>query len=92
MTHTNDIITYSQSPKALGGIYIKDHTHIEQKKSIINHTHRDDYYVISIVTNGEMRMDCEMETFTALRITYLLSNLTKYTTLDTLAMTSRVIF
>ena len=67
MTHTNDIITYSQSPKALGGIYIKDHTHIEQKKSIINHTHRDDYYVISIVTNGEMRMDCEMETFTALR-------------------------
>ncbi|MDR2223708.1 MAG: AraC family transcriptional regulator [Flavobacteriaceae bacterium] len=67
MTNTNDIITYSQSPKALGGIYVKDHDHlgIKRKKSIINHTHRDDYYVISIITDGQLVMDCEMEKFTA---------------------------
>lgn len=65
MTHTNDIITYSQSPKALGGIYVKDHIHTSVRKSIINHTHRDDYYVITIVTNGQIDMDCEMESFIA---------------------------
>ncbi|MDM1502917.1 AraC family transcriptional regulator [Myroides marinus] len=67
MTHTNDIITYSQSPKAFGGIYVKDHIHTSVRKSIIDHTHRDDYYVISIVTDGELLMDCEMEKFIAQR-------------------------
>ncbi|MDR0229085.1 MAG: AraC family transcriptional regulator [Flavobacteriaceae bacterium] len=64
MTNTNEIITYSQSPKALGGIYIKDQIHSSIKNSIIDHTHRDDYYVITIITNGQLNMDCEMEKFT----------------------------
>lgn len=67
----NEIITYSQGPSAYSGIYVKDIGDITKEgkedkiKRIINHTHRDDYYVIAVVKRGVFTMDCEFDHYSA---------------------------
>ncbi|MTG98233.1 MULTISPECIES: helix-turn-helix domain-containing protein [Myroides] len=72
MPYNNEIVTYSQGPNAVGGIYVKDHNCLGKKSQMINHTHRDDYYVISIATNGAMVMDCELNKFQVKRNSILI--------------------
>ena len=56
------IPVYNQSSEAVGGIYIAELSLLGKDSETINKlgTHRDDFYILFVLTKGKVIMECDM--------------------------------
>jgi len=62
MSYQQNIVTYSQDKSVKNGLHLRALAPKNLKNGIIGLTHRDDYYILILVLEGTLQINCELQT------------------------------
>lgn len=64
MQHSQDIVVYPQDKSVKNGVYLGEIVPENLKYDLLGVTHRHDCYVIILVLDGVLKVNCELQSFT----------------------------